>query len=401
MSYADLLNQTQHQCKVSSDRLISGRCHRRRSSLTSPVMARAKKGNQLAESGIPFTPSVRTTKHLLQIQTKSPVRVTESSSSSPVTNRIYRVFGRPFTRIELDNVHSDFYISPIDWSKTDIIALACTDSTVFINPKTTSVTVPPQTLDMPTSLRFSEDGSSLVIGSGDGHTMLYSPHQQQAITKLRLFDTSVLCYDWHANMIIAGGYDGEIGTLDPRECKPIVVKDDNTEKTCCVKFNSDGNKFATSGSDARVNIWDIRNLKKAYMTYSEHSATVRAIQWSPTCDKLILTGGGSYDRMIRMWNVDTGQTFNFIDTGSQVCNLYWHSRSHEILSTHGYSQNHLALWKATDLTPIEQFFVHKERVLFMAVSGDESRVATVAPGEGIFIWKMFKTSLDQIAIAIR
>ena len=401
MSYADLLNQTQHQYKISSDRLISGRCHRRRSSLTSPVKARAKKGNQLPESGIPLTPSMRTTKHLLQIQAKSPVRVTESSSSSPVAIRTYRVFGRPFTRMALDNIHSDFYISPIDWSKTDIIALACTDSTVFINPKTASVTVPSQTLDMPTSLRFSEDGSSLVIGSNDGHTMLYAPHQQHPITKLRLFDNGVLCYDWHANMIIAGGYDGEIGTLDPRECKPIVFKDDNTENTCCVKFNSDGSKFATSGNDARVNIWDIRNFKEPYITYSEHSATVRAIQWSPICDKLILTGGGSSDRMIRMWNVENGQTVNFVDTGSQVCNLYWHSKSHEILSTHGYSQNHLALWKATDLTPIDQFFVHKERVLFMAVSSDQSRVATVAPGEGLFIWKMFKTSLDQIAMAIR
>ena len=34
-----------------------------------------------------------------------------------------------------------------------------------------------------------------------------------------------------------------------------------------------------------------------------------------------------------------------LDTGSQVCNLAWARHAHELVSTHGYSQNQVALWR--------------------------------------------------------
>ena len=36
---------------------------------------------------------------------------------------------------------------------------------------------------------------------------------------------------------------------------------------------------------------------------------------------------------------------NSIDTHSQVCALQWNTHEREILSSHGYSQNQLCLWK--------------------------------------------------------
>ena len=36
---------------------------------------------------------------------------------------------------------------------------------------------------------------------------------------------------------------------------------------------------------------------------------------------------------------------NSIDTHSQVCSLQWNKHEREILSSHGFSQNQLCLWK--------------------------------------------------------
>jgi hypothetical protein len=41
-----------------------------------------------------------------------------------------------------------------------------------------------------------------------------------------------------------------------------------------------------------------------------------------------------------------------VDTGSQVCNLAWSRSVNELVSTHGYSQNQITVWKYPALAPI-------------------------------------------------
>ncbi len=47
----------------------------------------------------------------------------------------------------------------------------------------------------------------------------------------------------------------------------------------------------------------------------------------------------------RFWNTVSGMPLNCIDTGSQVCNLVWAKNVNEIVSTHGYSQNQVVIWR--------------------------------------------------------
>lgn len=54
----------------------------------------------------------------------------------------------------------------------------------------------------------------------------------------------------------------------------------------------------------------------------------------------------------RFWNTVNGTALNCIDTGSQVCNLVWSKNVNEIVSTHGYSQNQVVVWKYPSLTKL-------------------------------------------------
>jgi WD40 repeat protein len=119
---------------------------------------------------------------------------------------------------------------------------------------------------------------------------------------------------------------------------------------------------------------------------------------------VIASGGGTTDKTIRIWNVATGEDLASTNTGSQVCNLFWNEEYNEILSTHGFSQYQVALWRASDLTPIAQFHEHKQRVLFLAHSPDGTKVVTAAPGDDIRIWKMFpstRMTFDQTLSGLR
>jgi len=78
--------------------------------------------------------------------------------------------------------------------------------------------------------------------------------------------------------------------------------------------------------------------------FGAHKAAVKALAWSPHQHGRLVSGGGTADRCIRLWNSLELKMTDSIDTGSQVCNLMY-ANSDELVSTHGYSQNQVHIWK--------------------------------------------------------
>ena len=193
--------------------------------------------------------------------------------------------------------------------------------------------------------------------------------------------------------------------IDINQPKEVIQinKAHNEDGILGLKIHRSSPLIASSGGDALVKIWDLRKMDNPILTYEEHQTSIKALVWSPLEPNIIASAGGLVDRTIRIWNTTTGQTLHSIDTGSQVCNLLWNEEYNEIFSTHGFSQNHLALWKGNDLSPIASYHTHTSRVLYMCASKDGS-VATASPNDSLQIWKLFpsKTStLSQSLLSLR
>lgn len=85
-----------------------------------------------------------------------------------------------------------------------------------------------------------------------------------------------------------------------------------------------------------------------------------------------------------------------MDTGSQVCNIAWSKNSAEIVSTHGYSQNQINIWKYPGMTQIATLTGHTYRVLYLAMSPDGQNIVTGAGDETLRFWNVFnKTKYRQ------
>lgn len=63
-----------------------------------------------------------------------------------------------------------------------------------------------------------------------------------------------------------------------------------------------------------------------------------------------------------------------IKHGLQVCALQWNRHDREILSSHGFSQNQLCLWKYPSMVKVAEFTGHTSRVLHLAQSPDGTTV---------------------------
>jgi len=103
----------------------------------------------------------------------------------------------------------------------------------------------------------------------------------------------------------------------------------------------------------------------------------------------LASGGGTADRCIRFWNTLNLSPVNSLETGSQVCNLLFSKNVNELVSTHGYSQNQIIVWKYPSMKKLATLTGHTFRVLYLSVSPDGQTLVTGAGDETLRFWNVF------------
>jgi cell division cycle 20-like protein 1 (cofactor of APC complex) len=156
-----------------------------------------------------------------------------------------------------------------------------------------------------------------------------------------------------------------------------------------LKWSYDEQQLASGGNDNKLYVWSVHNNFEPAGKFSSHLAAVKAISWSPHQHGLLASGGGTADRCIRFWNTTQMQELNAIETGSQVCNLAFSKNVNELVSTHGYSDNAIMVWKYPSMKKVTTLTGHSMRVLYLAISPDGENIVTGAGDETLRFWKVF------------
>jgi cell division cycle 20-like protein 1 (cofactor of APC complex) len=159
-----------------------------------------------------------------------------------------------------------------------------------------------------------------------------------------------------------------------------------------LKWSFDDQYLASGGNDNKLIVWSRSNAsrsKQPLFKFASHKAAVKAIAWNPHQSGLLASGGGTADRCIKFWNIKHGAEINSIDTGSQVCNLMFSKSCNELVSTHGYSDNAIVVWKYPSLKKLSTLTGHSLRVLYLAMNPDSDTIVTGAGDETLRFWKIF------------
>ncbi|KAL1830121.1 hypothetical protein ACET3Z_008533 [Daucus carota] len=83
-----------------------------------------------------------------------------------------------------------------------------------------------------------------------------------------------------------------------------------------------------------------------------------------------------------------------------VCNLAWSKNVNELVSTHGYSQNQIIVWRFPAMTKLATLTGHAERVLDLAISPDGKTIVTGEGDEKLQFWKVFPSARSQIEFGV-
>jgi cell division cycle protein 20 (cofactor of APC complex) len=286
----------------------------------------------------------------------------------------------------------DYYLNLLDWSCANQVAIALEQSVYIWNASSGSVAnlMDCGSDNYVSSVRWSGDGAYLSIGLSDGDVQIWDVDEQTKLRSMVGHQARVGVMSWNNHLVSSGCRDGSIWNHDVRVAQHKVGEfRSHSAEVCGLEWRSDGSQLASGGNDNLVNIWDARSAAPK-LTKTNHRAAVKALAWCPWQLNLLATGGGSLDKHIHFWNSTTGARVNSIDTGSQVTSLKWSSVYKEIVSSHGFPDNHLTIWSYPTMTKNVEIAAHDSRVLHAAISPDGQTLATCAADENLKFWKIFE-----------
>ncbi|KAF0976366.1 hypothetical protein FDP41_004546 [Naegleria fowleri] len=293
----------------------------------------------------------------------------------------------------------DYYLNLLDWNSNNVLAVALCESVYLWNGETGDINKLmscSQQDNYITSVSWVEDGTYLAIGTNYNDVQIWDVNRSKQIRTMKGHTQRVCSLAWNTFILSSGGKDGKILNHDVRQAKHLITTQSIHQdfEVCGLKWSHDGNQLASGANDNILNIWD----KSLLLTQSEimpkfslreHVAAVKALAWCPWQANLLASGGGTSDRKMMFWNTQTGTLLNTIDTNSQVCSLIWSKSDREIISSHGFSQNQLCVWKYPSLVKVAELTGHKSRVLHMAQSPDGTTIVSAAGDETLRFWKVF------------
>uniref|UniRef100_A0A0E0PDL0 CobW C-terminal domain-containing protein n=1 Tax=Oryza rufipogon TaxID=4529 RepID=A0A0E0PDL0_ORYRU len=296
----------------------------------------------------------------------------------------------------------DYYLNLLDWGSSNVLSIALGNS-VYLWDATNSSTSELVTVDEDngpvTSVSWAPDGRHIAVGLNSSDVQLWDTSSNRLLRTMRgVHDSRVGSLAWNNNILTTGGMDGKIVNNDVRIRNHVVqTYQGHQQEVCGLKWSGSGQQLASGGNDNLLHIWDVSmasSMPSAGRTQwlhrlEDHLAAVKALAWCPFQSNLLASGGGGSDRCIKFWNTHTGACLNSIDTGSQVCSLVWNKNERELLSSHGFAQNQLTLWKYPSMVKMAELTGHTSRVLFTAQSPDGLTVASAAADETLRFWNVF------------
>ncbi|NXF81596.1 FZR1 protein, partial [Sclerurus mexicanus] len=302
-------------------------------------------------------------------------------SLSPVSNKSQKLLRSPrkptrkiskipFKVLDAPELQDDFYLNLVDWSSLNVLSVGLGTCVYLWSACTSQVT---RLCDLSvegdsvTSVGWSERGNLVAVGTHKGFVQIWDAAAGKKLSMLEghtarvgkegggrgsLLEIKILgvpgliFIPWDTGRRSVGSSGPQTTSSWPLEGMIIRHKFDHVSPLC------------------QLLVWNHSSLSPVQQ-YTEHLAAVKAIAWSPHQHGLLASGGGTADRCIRFWNTLTGQPLQCIDTGSQVCNLAWSKHANELVSTHGYSQNQILVWKYPSLTQVAKLTGHSYRVLYL------------------------------------
>mgnify|MGYP000929521941 FL=1 len=303
----------------------------------------------------------------------------------------------PFKVLDAPALQDDFYLNLIDWSTQNTLAVGLSSCVYLWSAQNSKVTklCDLGVNDTITSVSWAPRGGFLSVGTNSGEVQIWDPVKLKKIRVMTGHTSRVGTLGWNSSVLTSGSRDKNIYLRDIRLVANYISKlVGHKQEVCGLKWSFDDQQLCSGGNDNKLFIWNLHSTSPI-IKFTNHTAAVKALAWSPHQHGLLASGGGTADRTIRFWNTLSGTQVGCLDTGSQVCNLMFSKNVNELVSTHGYSLNQIIVWKYPSMEKTVTLTGHSYRVLYLAMSPDGQTIVTGAGDETLRFWQVFPPGKEE------
>lgn len=289
------------------------------------------------------------------------------------------------------NIINDFYSNIIDWDKKDNLYVQVSNS-LYYRLDQGDIGKLYEFNKIKYSLKHLDNFNVIAIG-GEKNLKIIDTEYGKIVRSLPDILSRIISIDDNNFTLLYGTYHGLIYHYDIREKNHSFYSNSNENIICNIKFSYDKRYFAFGTNNNNVIINDIRK-NSIYTILKRHEGAVKALSWSPTNNNQIITGGGSNDRRIILWDINNPSIINEKVTKSQLCSLIWLQNINSIISSHGFTHHSINIWNSKNLAKKQEIKEHHNtRILHMLNSRNEQYVASVSPDDTVVIWKVNRNQI--------
>jgi cell division cycle protein 20 (cofactor of APC complex) len=301
----------------------------------------------------------------------------------------------PSRILDIPGYIDDYASKPMDWSIEDHLLLSLPDGVYLFDVESGDAFKlhdAESEQDAGSAVTFSPDGRHAAVGTHNGRILIYDIAEESVVNSFEDEDAAekVASLEWSDNGLLAAAKDLIVGVFDFRKKRPTAKEFvGHSQNLFNISWSPSGTHLASGGYDHEVMIWDLKSTEPSMKL--NHRGSVRAMAWSPFQSNVFATGGGSSDRCIRTWDINTGTVTDLRDTGSQVCTLLFSQLTKDIVTTHSDYSNEICVWRVSRLKKVGSMTGHDERALTLCLSPDHTTLLTASSDETMRFWKVYDT----------
>ncbi|XP_035166706.1 cell division cycle protein 20 homolog B [Oxyura jamaicensis] len=258
----------------------------------------------------------------------------------------------PEVRLHIAGLRNDYYLNILDWNLENLIAVAAGPAAHIWNGRTLQGI---ESIDLNfcskyiSSLAWIKEGTCLAVGTSDGEVQLWDIETKKRLRNMFGHLSVVGALSWNHYILSSGSRLGSIHHHDVRVAQHhIGTLCQNKQSICSLKWSLTDQLLASGSNDGTLNIWPsdpgVKVQSQPLKTIS-HSSAVKAMNWCPWQSKVLATGGGMKDGILRVWDINREKIIQSAATDSQICSLLWLPKTSELMTGQGLPGNQMKIWE--------------------------------------------------------